>query len=52
MYFSIYNHGKWLIILGILLLLALLPRCVSMHMSDKKVKEYVEGTAQKPSFYN
>ena len=51
MRFPIYNHRKWMLILGVLLLLALLPRCVSMHMSDKKVNEYFEGTAQKPSFY-
>jgi pimeloyl-ACP methyl ester carboxylesterase len=51
MYFTLPTYSKWLISLGILLLLALLPRCVSMHMSDKKVEEYFKGAAQKPSFY-
>ncbi|QHT71789.1 alpha/beta hydrolase [Rhodocytophaga rosea] len=42
---------KWFSGTGILLLLALLPRCMSLHMSDKKVAEYFKDAPAKPSFY-
>jgi pimeloyl-ACP methyl ester carboxylesterase len=44
-------YSKWSVSLGILLLPALLPRCMTLHMSDKKVKEYFEDAPEKPSFY-
>lgn len=51
MRFPVTNHSKWFVTLGILLLLALLPRCMSIHMSDKKVEEYFKDAPRKPSFY-
>ena len=45
------TYSKWFISLGILLLPALLPRCMPLHMSDKRVKEYFKDEPEQPSFY-
>ncbi len=44
------TYRLWFFIPGMLLLLAFLPRCVSMHMSDKKVQEYFKDAPYKPTF--
>jgi pimeloyl-ACP methyl ester carboxylesterase len=41
----------WFTGISLLLVLGVLPRCASMHMSDQNVAEYFKNAAMKPTFH-